>query len=152
MATGPHAAGARRSLCAGPLPLRTAEPPARAAPRNCDCRQLLQALLLERVDKVPLRPEAERERHPSHGHPRGGAVALLRLHRQRLTLRRDEEANRVRLARHEIDGLLRAHDLVHGLLDAAEDTKAARHKVEVQHSEKNGFVIVSVETKRDDAI
>ena len=34
----------------------------------------------------------------------------------------------------------------------AEDAKAARHKIEVQHSERNGFVIVSVETKRDDAI
>ena len=34
----------------------------------------------------------------------------------------------------------------------AEDAKAARRKIEVQHSEKNGFVIVSVDAKREDAI
>ena len=31
----------------------------------------------------------------------------------------------------------------------AADEKTARHKVEVQHSEKNGFVIVSVEPKQE---
>jgi hypothetical protein len=34
----------------------------------------------------------------------------------------------------------------------AEDATAARRKIEVLHSEKNGFVILSVEPKRDDAI
>jgi hypothetical protein len=40
----------------------------------------------------------------------------------------------------------------HYLEVEAEDEKAARRKVEVQHSERNGFVIVSIEPKRDDAI
>ena len=32
----------------------------------------------------------------------------------------------------------------------AETEQAARHKIEVQHSEKNGFVILSCEQKDDD--
>ena len=34
----------------------------------------------------------------------------------------------------------------------AEDAKAARRKIEVQHSERNGFVIISVEEKREDSL